>query len=45
VKSFATRLEGFNTNAMVAGKCHVIAFVYDTETKEVLQVAEQKVIE
>jgi hypothetical protein len=30
---------------MVPENCHVIAFVYDVETKEVLQAAEAAVVE
>ena len=45
VTTFKTHFTNFNLNTMVPKNCHVIAFVYDTETKEVLQVAEAEVSE
>jgi hypothetical protein len=45
VKSFPMKFESFNVNTMVPANCHVIAFVYDVETKEVLQAAEAAVVE
>ena len=41
VKTFSVHLTTFNAlNTMKPKNCHVIAFVYDATTKEVLQVAE-----
>jgi hypothetical protein len=40
IKSFKTHFTNFNLNTMKPKNCHVIAFVYDVDTKEVLQVAE-----
>lgn len=45
IKTFQTQFEGFNLNTMVPENCHVIAFVYDVDTKEVLQAAECEVVE
>jgi len=45
VKSFPMHFTGFNLNTMNPKNCRVIAFVYDADTKEVLQVAEKDVIE
>jgi hypothetical protein len=45
IESFKTSFAGLNINTMVSKNCRVIAFVYDTETKEVLQVAEVDAIE
>jgi hypothetical protein len=44
VKSYPVKLTGFNLNTMIPKNCHVVAFVFDAETKEVLQVAEMKVV-
>jgi hypothetical protein len=44
VKSYPVHLTGFNLNAMITKNCHVIAFIYDADTKEVLQAAETKVV-
>jgi len=40
-----TAFTGFNLNTMVPRNCRVVAFVYDTDTKEILQVVEQDVVE
>ena len=41
VKSFSVHLKAFNPlNTMKPKNCHVVAFVYDATTKEVLQVTE-----
>lgn len=40
IKSFTAHFTNFNLNTMKPKNCHVIAFVYDVDTKEVLQVAE-----
>jgi hypothetical protein len=45
IKTFPVHLTGFNLNSMIPKNCHVVAFVFDINTKEVLQVAEVKVIE
>jgi hypothetical protein len=45
VKSFPLTLANFNVNTLVPRHCHVVAFVFDTDTKEVLQVAECEMIE
>ncbi len=45
VKTFQTKFAGFNLNTMIPKNCRVIAFVYDTDTKEVLQVVEREVVE
>jgi len=45
IKTFPVHLSDFNLNTMIAKNCHVVAFVYDINTKEILQVAEMKVIE
>jgi hypothetical protein len=45
VTTFQTHFTNFNLNTMVPKNCHVIAFVFDAETKEVLQVAEVQVVE
>jgi hypothetical protein len=45
VKTYPMKFEGFNVNTMVPENCHVIAFIYDVETKEVLQAAEAAVVE
>jgi len=44
VKSYPVKLTGFNLNTMIPKNCHVVAFVFDAETKEILQVAEMKVV-
>ena len=44
VKTFQTKFAGFNLNTMVVKNCRVVAYVYDTDTKEVLQVVEQDVV-
>jgi hypothetical protein len=43
INTFRTAFSGFNLNTMVPKNCHIVAFVYDTDTKEVLQVAEREV--
>ena len=43
IKSYPMHFTGFNLNTMIPKNCHVIAFVYDVDTKEVLQVAEAEV--
>jgi hypothetical protein len=43
VKSYPMHFTGFNLNTMIPEHCHVIAFVYDVDTKEVLQVAEAEI--
>lgn len=45
VKTFPTHFTGFNVNTMIPKNCRVVAFVYDVDTKEVLQVAEASVVE
>jgi len=45
IKTFPTHFTDFNVNTMIPKNCRVIAFVYDVETKEVLQVAERDVVE
>jgi len=45
IKTFPVHLSDFNLNTMIPKNCHVVAFVYDISTKEVLQVAESKVVE
>jgi len=45
LKTFKTAMVGFNANGLVIKNCHVVAFVYDVDTKEILQVAEKAVIE
>jgi hypothetical protein len=45
INTFRTAFTGFNLNTMTPKNCRVVAFVYDTDTKEVLQVAEQDVEE
>lgn len=45
IKTFPTHFTDFNVNTMIPKNCRVIAFVYDVDTKEVLQVAERDVIE
>lgn len=42
-KTFPMHFTGFNLNTMVPKNCRVIAFVYDIDTKEVLQAAEAAV--
>ncbi len=44
VKTFPTHFTGFNLNTMIPKNCRVVAFVYDVDTKEILQVAEQDVV-
>lgn len=43
INTFRTAFAGFNLNTMVPKNCRVVAFVYDTDTKEVLQAAESEV--
>ncbi len=43
INTFQVHFTGFNPNAMVPKNCHVVAFVYDIDTKEVLQAAETAV--
>jgi hypothetical protein len=45
VETFKTHFNGFNLNTMKPKNCRVIAFVYDVDTKEILQVAERDVVE
>lgn len=40
IKTYPVTLTGFNVNTLVPKNLHVVAFVFDAETKEVLQVAE-----
>jgi len=42
VKSFPAHFTGFNLNTMAPDNCYVVAFVYDVDTKEVLQVTQVK---
>lgn len=44
IKSYPVNLTGFNVNTMVPKFLHVVAFVFDADTKEVLQAAEVPVI-
>jgi hypothetical protein len=44
VKSFPMHFTGFNVNTMIPKNCHVVAFIFDAETKEVLQSAEAHVV-
>lgn len=44
-KTFPVHLSDFNLNTIIPKNCHVVAFVYDISTKEVLQVAERAVVE
>ena len=43
VKSFSVNLTTFNLNPVIPKNCHVVAFVYDTDTKEILQAAEEEI--
>lgn len=45
IKTFQTKLTGFNLNTMAPENCHVVAFIFDADTKEVLQVAESSLTE
>lgn len=45
IKSYQTKLEGFNTYAMVPKNCRVVAFLFDAETYEVLQVTETEIVD
>lgn len=45
VKSFPAHFTGFNINTLKPENCFVVAFVYDVDTKEVLQVTQVKVIQ
>lgn len=45
IKSYQTKLEGFNIYEMEPDHCRVIAFIYDGETYEVLQVTESRLDE
>ena len=44
VKTFPMHFTAFNLNTLVPKNCRVVAFVYDADTKEVLQAAETDVI-
>ncbi len=44
-KTFQTHFTNFNINTMIPKNCRVVAFVYDVDTKEILQVAERDVME
>jgi len=43
VKTYPVHFDGFNLNTLIPKNCRVVAFVYDVDTKEVLQVAEHEV--
>jgi hypothetical protein len=45
ISTFPMHFTDFNLNAMVPEHCRIVAFVYDVDTKEVLQVAEKEVVE
>ena len=45
IKTFPVHLSDFNLNTMIPKNCHVVAFVYDINTKEILQVAEKSIVE
>jgi len=45
INTFRSAFTGFNLNTMDPKNCRVVAFIYDTDTKEVLQVAESEVAE
>lgn len=44
-KSYGVYFNGFNINQMDPENCSVVAILFDTDTKEVLQVTEKSVIE
>lgn len=44
-KSYGVYFNGFNINQMLPENCSVVAILFDTDTKEVLQVSEKSVIE
>lgn len=43
IKSYQTKLEGFNIYQMVPKNCRVVSFLYDADSYEVIQVAEVKI--
>ncbi len=45
INTFQTQFAGFNLNTLIPKNCRVVAFVYDVDTKEILQVAEQHILE
>lgn len=45
IESFSEKFSHLNANPMVMKNCHIVAFVFDGETKEVLQVTQVKLID
>jgi hypothetical protein len=45
IKTFPTHFTGFNLNVMNPAHCRVVAYIYDVDTKEVLQATECEVVE
>lgn len=45
IKSFGVKFTGFNVNEMNPENCHVVAILFDIDSKEVLQVTEKAVVE